>query len=774
MTASWIDVLLDPASVAQGRLPGATDQMTAIAYLLEGRPDAYGSLSTAAGLPSLDQLVRGPGVGSEALFVGAVVGILQGRLDGVDTLIELAEDGNVDSGLRTAAAVLAGVALSGASRADLAIEKLSALLRTTESTVERGLLHVHLALRLADIGDYAAAASSSHRAVEILAEPASSTEETVAAIAHENEAAFLWATEQKIPQGGRASWSQAPIAWINAQMKDAVDAYISQSFDSFFSSPYQRTISFGVTDKVEEGLSQALLGAQCLGSWNRIRHIRKLAGRYELLNAAGRSDANATVPLLLLVRAGDYEGVAKAAGLFRAIGPLEPLRNAGSATIAAPWAGAEARASLAMIYETSSTLSKEAADAGIARLLDHLPSMLKLLPFSGWVIDEALKALASLTDVTEGAAVAAASRALFELASAPPQPRVHQPLASALNVLNWDALSGRERARWLSYATSHISARDDHVFVAAQILHQLAATNPKAFHLALATYRETRSPLLLSLLVGRAIPSSDRSDIQEAIVSIANRLRTEAHEGRFSMSTPSAGELLGRAVHGPGGRRLIGQLIDFATDSTIPVGERTQAIATLLWKPGLVPKKLGERLANGIPASQDVWALWGLGTDEIDAVNMALKVIFGPLSGDELMLVASSLSHSPSAAVRADLARKAALIVLATRNAELHAVIAGLTWDGDANVRAAAGHWLSGILVRLPEQQQIARWLPRLQELLGEPGELVPLAVWTGLTMAGGPPQNLPPTLTERARLASKGHLSVKVRRAALAYLGKG
>jgi hypothetical protein len=398
--------------------------------------------------------------------------------------------------------------------------------------------------------------------------------------------------------------------------------------------------------------------------------------------------------------------------------------------------------------------------------------MLKLQPFSGWVIDDALKAIASLTGVTEGPPVTAVSQAFLRLAAEPAEPMVHQSLAHALYELNWGALNGRERSRWMGYASAHISDADDHLFVAAQILHQFVGTRPRAFQIALDAYLKTRSPVLLSLLTRKALPLDDRSIIQDAIISMADHLSSEAHQGRFSMGVTSAGELLGRAVQGPGGRRLIDKLIDFATDPAIPVDERTQSIAPLLWKPGLVPKRLVGRLANGIPTSDNAWLFFG-GTDEIGPVNMALQAIFGPLSGDELMLVASSLSHAPSGAVRADLARKAALIILATKNDELHSVIAGLTWDGDANVRAAAGHWLSGILVRLPEQRPIARWLPRLQELLSEPGELVPRAVWTGLTMPGGPSQHLPPTLSDRARLAAKSHLSVEVRRAALAYLGQ-
>ena len=95
-------------------------------------------------------------------------------------------------------------------------------------------------------------------------------------------------------------------------------------------------------------------------------------------------------------------------------------------------------------------------------------------------------------------------------------------------------------------------------------------------------------------------------------------------------------------------------------------------------------------------------------------------------------------------------------------------MLVGLTHDPDPFVRAAAGNALAAS--EMPEVFEEMR-VRRLVELLEEAGELVPRAVWLGLTdrrRSGGPSDT---EMAARAGRVAAGHIAHTVRQAAAGFL---
>ena len=770
MRATWIDVLIDPASVAQARLSNPSVEMTAVSFLFEGRTDEYERRAPEAGLPSFAQMNAEPSRSNAGKLVQAFQRLMTDDPRAIDDLLALVNANSATPDLQAIASVVAGIALRDAHRPDEAIRLLQRCLDQVSGRAARALLLVHLGMALAETGDFAGAVAVSEQVAAALG-PNQSTEATLHAIATENVFQFQWAVGQagKFPSQS-AKWALPPLAWVNAGLADAADELVLKLFDSRFQDPLRRTWHMSNQDQIDSELAQALFRLECLGAWSRIRSARKRYARYRLIREEGRPSSDSLQALILLSRSGDEDGLKKAARTFKANGPLELLRDAGHRIVGTPWNAADMGGRLALLRETASVLDATTAAVAAERLMASLDDFLQPVPMSGWVIDDALDVLADLSNSADAETANSVSAAFRKLAEAPPDPRLHQSLARSVDDLPWRAISSPERVSWIKYVRRNLSAKDDHVFVALAVVGALADVgDSSALDAALKSYRETKSLLLAPLVLDKLGPSEVKDLRAEALESVS-ALRDQAHRGSYQMHTLSPGGLLGMLAVSRGGGSLLKPLLDYVTDPVVPVDERISGVRQLIRKPGALSAKLRARVGQGIPSSQVSIPLFG-DDSQLGAINLQLVALFGNTTPDEVIGALLLLSHSPSPEIRASAALSCRVVAQKTDVREVGLILLGLTWDPSPYVRATAGR----ILCSLPEPGMEGGpseiLLRRLDDLLDEDGEVVPGAIWRGLRDRSSANQPVPERFFGRARLSAERHLSWHVRVSARDFL---
>ncbi len=132
-----------------------------------------------------------------------------------------------------------------------------------------------------------------------------------------------------------------------------------------------------------------------------------------------------------------------------------------------------------------------------------------------------------------------------------------------------------------------------------------------------------------------------------------------------------------------------------------------------------------------MPASQVGLPIFGTPIELLGA-NFQLMAVFGDVGPTVALGHLLQLAHSPSQEARLQAVRSFAATRGVLDSSTKTAVLIGLTHDPDPFVRAAAGNALAATAVGLAPEPRLAR----ISDLLEEPGELVPRAVWLGLAQS--------------------------------------
>ena len=766
MATSWVQVLVDPPSVIASAGPDE-QRKSAIALLLDGRLDDYERRAPDAGLPAFASATAEARRDGESRLVAAISLLVGGHREALDGLSSIAASPEVESGIRSIAAILSGAALSDSGRPDLALPLLDERARDVNEPAEKALLDVHWAFRAAECGLFAEAEARSTAAGDAT-DDRSEPHLAIQTIARHNAAQFGWIVGHAVPPDMPRRADSKAIAWIDLLAVDALEDYLDGHFKAFFEQPFTRSVTFAREDQTDRGLSRSLFRAECLADWQGVARARKSLGRYRLLSEAGRSSPGAAFGFEQLRRGRDVEGLDRALSVFRAAGPLEPLRGAGDRVSSMPWWPIELRADLSILEHAATALDAAAVERALDRILGSLPDMLRFVPGSGWVVDPIMKALAALAPPAGPLHQRRMSRAIRELASAPPDPMVHQSIGRVLHSLDWERLGRTEVRLWLGYVQDNLGARDDHVFPAMAAAHELMSLHPIAIsRVALAAFRETRSLYLVSLLLRRgSLRSDDRQAVENAVIDLAQSMRREASAGRYTMGLIRVGGLLGRLALTSRRRGLFDEALDFAMDPKVSLDERIATVVPFIAEPGEVPSRHRRRLAAGLPAAQIGMPIFGTQADLL-GVNLQLEAVFGDVNTSVALSHLLRLAHSPSQEARLQAIRSLGVIRGSLDSSTLAAVLIGLSHDPDPFVRAAAGNALGAATVDVaPELRQA-----RISELLEEPGELVPRAVWLGLAQSRRSGEAFETELDARASRVAAAHIAYTVRAAAAAFL---
>ncbi len=766
MNASWIDVLLNPALVTQGQLVAQSDVMMAVAYLFQGRGDEYEKRAGELGLPSLQGSPIQPAESAAGLLVQGLVRVLSNDFGAVEDLAAIARTGSTGSDLRAAACVLASIALRDAMRPQDAVDLISSLLETADDDGARALLKVHLSLAFADEGKFQDAVTTCE-AVQIL-QGEDATLTAMKSVSSENAFQFRWSLGEigRSPMP-KPPWRLEPFAWINAVEAEVADELVEKLFESAFENPGQWTWQLSNQDRVSDNLAQALFRLECLGAWNRTRAARKHFARYRLLRSLTQPSDETEQALILLSMAGDDDGVRRAAGTLRARGPLEPLRAVGVRTANSVWAAGDVKGKLTLLQEIATLLDVDAADGAVERILHNIDAYFNRTATGGLVVEEALRALSSLSDAGTDKTVRRVARAFLEIAERPPDALLHQSLWRALAAFPWDRLPAKERREWAGYVTANLAARDDHLFVALGAFEALSELGARGMSdIAISSYRQSKSLYLAPMVLGH-LNRDETAELVQLVSAAAQNVRDQAHAGSFAMHTVSPGALMGLVAVSSHGSLLRGQLIDYVLDPIVPSEERVSAARYLVYNPGKFRGRLRDRVSGGLPPARDGFPLFGP-PEDVDVLNVELRAAFGTVPSDQLVASLLALSHSPSSPIRARVATAVRTVRSYIGDESALLLVGGLTWDADAQVRATAGR----VIAEMAPFSGSPTWNTRLGQLLDESGEMVPLAVWLGLAShkwSGVPPKQL----IQRAGFVSEGHLSCRVRRAARRFLAQ-
>lgn len=770
MAMSWADVLIDPA-LASYR--GKDDPLKAtIALLLDGRLDEYERRAPTVGLPSLASTSMGDLLEPEGRLASAIVLLTGGQPESARALEDLATDRQIELGLRMLAAVLFAVAVSGGGRPDLSTPMLEKVRAEAQEPLDRAILDLHLATQAAEVGRYVNAAELAESVEDTLTDLRSASGEAARALAAHSAWQFSWYSGQRKQLSLPRKASSTAIVWVDVLAADALHDYLDGHFQSFFDNPYVRTTSFRREDATERGLARALFRAECLADWVGIARLRKSLGRYRLLSEAGRTAPGAAYGFQLLRRGGDNKGLERALGVFHASGPLEPLREVAETVAAVPWWPLELRSNLTVLAGAGFALNPRTAENAATRLLIAIPELTHPVEGAGWVLAEALNALAGVAPAAGRSTQRKISEALIDLASEPPEPMLHQSMGRAIHALDWELLGRGETQRWIQYVESHLVASDDHIFPAIAAAHELMALRPgRISALAVRAFRETRSLYLVSLLLrARRISAGDRAQVEAGVRIAATSMRERSRRGEYSIGVIAIGGLLGRLAIDRGSQVLMSDAVDFALDPSLPLDERLAVAGAFLESPNKVPQRYRLRLSNGLPSPTMDLQFFGT-PDELAGGNLRLRATFGKMTKPQALNALLELIHSPTQRARLEAIESLPFLEEQIEEDSRTILLLGLAHDADPYVRAAAGHSLARTAVRDPALSNTR--LDRVRALLDDPGALVPQAVWYGLADRLSP-DPMPEDIRLRAQLVSSSHIAYGVRRAAAGFRSHG
>jgi hypothetical protein len=560
------------------------------------------------------------------------------------------------------------------------------------------------------------------------------------------------------------------LAWIAGSSDDALTQYLDEHFASFFENPYTRSLVFRNEDQVDSNLVHALFRAECVGYWQGIHRRRQSIGHYRLLSEAGRTGPGVATGFAFLRRAGDAQGVARAAAVYRASGPLEVPRSAGIAACRASWLDNEIGADLELITMAAVTFPQEVAGPVLDRILGGLSELVSRRFGTALIYQAALNATTSLARSADVDHVVAASVRLREIADRPADPLLHQSLGRSLSLLPWDRLSKIERMLWLTFVKTHLSARDDLVFPARSAAQGLiAAGSSIAINLVSEAYLESRSLLIAPLVLGA---TRLRSGILDAaiddILMAAKTLQVRAQQGQFSFGVLSIGGLLGAATMRSRTRRAWDAYGSFVLDKHVPFDEREGAISNLMRAPETAPRWLQKKLRQGLPTTEMAIPLGG-SPARLEVTNVGLQAVFGGIEPTDALSSLIDLAGSADSDVRTEVVKVASSLGSVLESASLATLLIGLTHDPLPQIRGLAGRGLALVPFGQVPLEKVR--ISRLLRMCEESGETVPAYTWSGLARSRELDLPADPRLLNLAKTVATDHIASTIRDAAAAFL---
>ena len=746
-----------PAGQAMRKKP----VLNGITLLLEGRFAEYERQAAEAQLPSLAGELIGEG-DAEHRLLAALVGSIQGVPGSAEALSALAESPTASSEIQTFAAIMGGIAWANFGLTRQAATMVDERLAGDGHDDEMAALALHAGFHWGQLGEFERAAARTRQAVAISAKPRNRAREpwrTFRAVGEANLVTYE-ATLGQLGHRRRFRGDTQALADLNRSLAAGLAAYLRQYFKAYFEAPHVRTISFNAEDPIEAPLTRALIRCQAIAYEFGVRQAQELLGKYRLLSTAGQPEADTQGAFVLLQRARDPESLKRAMALFKAAGPLEPVRAVGEYVATGEWLAPQLKANFAVLVEAAPLLSTEVAVAVAERIRSQIGGWLGWTTGAGRLESEALAVLAAIAPALDKRAQSSLADELLRLANLPPDPALHQSMGPILHSLSWDVVPEGTRDAWMTYVGQEIAASNDHLFVAHAAASALAETDPKRIHgIVSDAFLLTPSLQIGALLLDSGAPVSAKvlRVIRELASHASVQVRDNARQGRYSLGTLRLGVMLGRIAVASGNRAALQDALELLFDESAPLADRTDVANVLAASPQLL---IAAKISTLPPSTTGA-----LPFDE-PATFQAAVLKFGAAAGlvDAAQAADRLLALTTSREPAGRLETAAALLALRGIVPMDVLVAIGLTLASDSSIFVMSA--AARVLPLLQDRRLSDVIRLRSLAMLRGPGDLLPSAALRGWAQAAAEGQVVPEEVWAIAE-ASQAHVSRHVRQAA-------
>ena len=524
---------------------------------------------------------------------------------------------------------------------------------------------------------------------------------------------------------GRPSGAELIVAALSRQL--------SEQFKVTFDSPYTTTLQFDAEDPVETPLMSAMLRSQLIANWPETLASRGRLAKYQLLTSVGRPDRPTVSAFLLLARSRERESVTSSLRTYRLKGPLAPLRELGAPIVSAPWVLPHLQSDLAILAQVGHLLDDESSSAVADRLMRSFKGLPNEPLVTGRLEAEWLSALAAVLPGIEGDRLTTVSRWLLELATQSTDPLLLQSMDRCIRNLTWRDMDPGERGNWLAFIKDYLPRLSERQVVAVAVAESMSPLLPSEIsRITTETFRATGSILHAALVLNLAEhpDSADVAKISQLIVNAVVDVRAKAAAGRFGYGSLRLGHLLATAAQEYDDLTVWRTVKETLTDKSAPLEMKGDILDQLARRPVATPTSITAGLDDKVTASSGVQFF--ASPSRFAGAWLRFRAAHQLGNGDELLSDLVGLATDPDAASRIEAARS--LPDLLERLEPETVSVAGLliSQDISPDVMSQGAYVLPALLERSPQTMH-ARLIRRIAQLISSPGDIVPLAVLTGI-----------------------------------------
>jgi hypothetical protein len=756
----WVRTMIAPDEVVRDRT--TTVERRGFAYLLAGRFIEYLHLAEEQNLPKFGSVHYESPSRSQSLLEALAL-YLGNDSSAIDRFRALGAAGKGD--LRTAANVLASIALADNFDPASAVDVLETELRQTQSALSRAVVLLHLGVREAELGRPDNAITYTARAAKAAARlPRSDASGALSVVAQAN----LWRYSAMTGKLGTRSvlnrQSSPVLVSVDALRLDGLETYIDDHIEASLRDPSVVHISFRSVDTTDARLTGALLRCECLGDWDSLGAVRKILGRYRLLTSVGVAERQPDAAFYMLRRAGDAKGIEAGVRTYMRMGPLQPLQRLASVTADTPWLIPEWRAVLSILEETAEVMPQSSADRAIARLVERALNDLSL--GRGMDFFNAMDAMRALVQVCTPALASMAASQLLNVAGTATDSVTLQSIGKVADVIDWTRIDAAVIDRWMAYVSEHLSEVSDQGYLAGRAAGGLSRVRSVGIkEVALQTFdkRSTLATATLLLEMGARLPLRTREAVCELAMSDLGRITDEAAKGQvsFGRTTDAAAVLTVMLTRY---RNLKGwpDLVRFITDPRIAWTDRLGAYRLLCSKPLSIPSRERKILTKYVATEPDVSSHMFVDSAQVRGEMLSVAVQLSALNPSELLARTLSLATEPRPQSRIAAAQVLASALQKRPSQPLVTLALSLAQDAHYEVRAAAGAAIASI--RLDGVTPLSELLRvRVLSLVTDPGTAAPRAI-LGALLAGHHKPRLDPQLSNAIETLKATSPSIAIR----------
>jgi hypothetical protein len=761
----WLGLFLAPQSIRP------ENPLRPLALILDGRFWEYQHEAPERGWPSLGSGAHEKG----SIEVEFLQGLNQHLLTDEDPLPQyrrVAESRRSPGPLKTLTAVLEAIVLADNGRQEAAIGILLQRDTKLKPGLERALLRLHLAMRYAEVGDMSRALAVNDTVISILSRYSQEVEANKALnlVAGANRWRYSAALRQMLPPPNSLLES-AWLSRIDALRADGLQRNLFDQFEGAVADATVHTVSWQSEDQVEASLRRALLRAECFAAWDVLTDVRRELGRYRLLALVAAPARQPDSGFHLLRRAGDEDGLRRAARLYLQLGPLSPLARVGAEFVALEtWPPGEVRPIAALLAVSAQVLDSNT----VAAALNRVSALIRATDTTRieWAVTDALLvAAANLAQVASDRQQTELARSILTLVGRPHLEPLVARLRDCLGTIQWNIVEMEVRDMF-SQTAVRLAEEPSSSSLGLTLCQALARTDPHCAEVLQRAFRLRPTLELGAMLIGAGVSLAEHDNLRlaQACDVRMKEISAAAFTHQFHLYSVDAAVIMAvLATSNVNTPESWESLSTFLVDPNIPAEMKAAALQVLTERIDKAPLSVRSALElvtlsvlsqrttepsffDSPLAARGAFLRFALAAGIVSPADALIHLLALASDADPRGRIEAAESLGSAIGVKPDLA----VITLAV----------SLTQDQNHQVRAAAGRALAELSwVEAGPLRGVVR--ERLRALLKESGALVPRATAEGILQAALKGTKPEPTVVDTLRAIARTHPARAVRNAA-------